>query len=270
MKDILEKLGLTEFFAYLSPGAIVLCSFALWGKPRLGSIIGSELAKQQCVVVALLLILCYMLGMIVSLWGCAGARQYVAMHGRKRARYMVHGTLNRLTWGWLYAFHRLPLPASDPWLVGREINIALTLREQVGLEKLSKRLTPWDWLTTYRSLMSEKAGGGPDRVVADAESAHRRLLFCLGVSLAVSLIALQSFAKLGLLVVLTLSSSDVSRTETWAMSNTDWINVLPLAAMTVVGVLISFGLRQAAGQWWERELILTCSLAKASSEKLRR
>ena len=62
MKEILEKFGLSEFFAYICPGVILLSSLALWKWPDFTS----DFWKQQAVVLLLGFILSYILGLILA------------------------------------------------------------------------------------------------------------------------------------------------------------------------------------------------------------
>src|SRR5438132_10995843 len=88
MKEVLEKFGLVEVFAYLCPGAILLWSTLLWAKPADLGLPGGE--KETWVTFALsafLLILAYTLGLVVA-----------TLSSELAAFYIRHARAQRTHW----------------------------------------------------------------------------------------------------------------------------------------------------------------------------
>jgi hypothetical protein len=254
MKELFENLGLADLFAYLCPGAISLLSFAFWTTPSLGRVLGKELAENQFVVGVGFLLASYAAGLIIAAWNGAGAALYSRMNprARRRAGYPV-SPMSWLVW----LFHWIPTPKQARETVEGNLKIRERIDLYGGFPGLSQFLSPWERPATYRALISDRFPKESASLMKEADSVTRRRLFALGVASAVMLLVIQALFRLllrwsGHLPGLALVSP--------------WAAVLPpvqpetLWAIIIIGGFVSFALRQAAGRFWEYELLLTCSL----------
>jgi len=156
MKDFLEKFTLTEFFAYLCPGVILFCSFALWIASDLNQVLGSKLEKHPLVVAFILLIACYALGLIVTAWGSSGANLYVREYLYRRVRPRRAGLREQMVWLVRRFLHEVPVPRQTRSMVDGQLRIAEDLESYAGLPGLSALQSPWDRLTTYRTIIADR------------------------------------------------------------------------------------------------------------------
>ena len=153
MKDLLDHIGLTEIFAYLCPGAVVLCSLGLWLDE-----VPTELLKQakdqQVLAIFVVLVTSYSIGLVIAVWGAAGGSRFVSA---KEARaYSSVSVFLRFSWfryGYplLWLLHSLPLPRQDDTTLERLMQLGERM-ERYGLR--DARLPPWEFLTTYRTIAS--------------------------------------------------------------------------------------------------------------------
>jgi hypothetical protein len=249
MKEILEKIGLSEFFAYICPGAILLFSLTLWLDPeKIAKFLGESFVKQQIVTAIFLLIFSYTLGLIISWWSISGADLFI----RKKRRPQALQRKEKVLTGLLWVFHGLPEPRSNPSIVEAKLKMAEALEKYSGLQGLSLIETPWDWLVLYRTFMAGRVGDRGKHILMEADFIHRRFLFSQGVALAFFLLAVQSFIRL-LILLTPLNDSFPSIGLPW------------LVVIILLGASTSFGLRQVAGRWWEEELFLTSSFTQPST-----
>lgn len=262
MKDILEKFGLSEVFAYLCPGVILVSSSALWAAPSLDKLLGSKLEKYPLVVVLILIVVCYALGLIVTFWGSNGADRYVRAH---RVRKWRGSTLReRLTLWRLRFLHGLPFPLENEATVEANLRISQDLTRYAGLPGLSALESPWDRLSLYRTVMTDRLGDGASAILAEADATHRRFLFALGVALALLLVTLQS------VLLFVLSSLRGVRTLSLWIAKSGLPHVderLALFFLAGLGLLASLLLRRVAGRLWEQEFLLTSSLTRIDSKR---
>src|SRR5207249_238023 len=77
MKDVLDKFGLHDLFAYLCPGAIFLFTCLLWVDPAALVIADMKEGWMGFVVGAFILLLAYALGLILTTWGEEGTELYL-------------------------------------------------------------------------------------------------------------------------------------------------------------------------------------------------
>lgn len=190
IKDILEKFTLIELFAYLAPGAIVLFSITLWVRPNIETILGKSIAEQQIIVGFLLFILSYALGFIIAWWSNSGVAYYFSPD--------IHRNLFqwRPAWWLLCLFYAQPLPRINQGVIAQQVEIIGHL-EQSGVDSLLSVLnTPWELLATFRTLMMDKFAEQDLHILHEVDRVHSRLLFALGVHLAVLLVALQALIRL--------------------------------------------------------------------------
>lgn len=241
MKDILDKFGVTEFFAYLCPGVIVISSLALWIQPEFDRVVGSDLAEQQLVMAFLLLIVAYALGFVVAWWSNWGTAYYILTSYKEGNPVRGSWLRSKLLLWSLWLFHWFPLPQSNT--VGARTLIADRIVVYSQMET-SIGTNPWEMMSIYRAFVAGRVGNVGSPILSEAATIHTRLLFALAVNLAILLCAAQSFARLLLPDLDGLPDVSVSL----------------LSAIGVLGVVASFALRLIAAQLWEQELLLTHGL----------
>ena len=154
----------------------------------------------------------------------------------------------------LRIFHGLPEPHSNPSIVEAKLRIAEDLHRYTGIQSLSLIATSWDWLVLYRIIMAERLGNLGRAILMEAAGIHRRFLFSQGVALVFLLLASQSIIRI---IVLLTPINDFFPS----------ISPPSLVVITVFGAFTSFGLRIIAGNWWEEEFLLTCSLAQLPHDR---
>lgn len=268
----------------MSPGVIVISSLALWTKPNLPGIVGEELAGQSLVVSVFLLILAYGLGLIIATLSWAGATQYTYNKAAPRfvrpVRRFSWRTFGQTLLGsirlsllkslassflraglWLSSW--LPLPTQGQ-TVELRLQVSEALDRHLGLAAASNMQrfykTIWDFLATFRTVISGTLDNSKRPVLSEAEAVHRRLLFGLGVGFALLLLAVESLARLVLYFI--------SRPQHDPPESANWLEKLPvldlplLCLIIVFGLLGSFALRWVAGRWWVQELLLTSALTR--------
>lgn len=262
MKDLLEKLDLVEFFAYLCPGIIVLSSIILW-TPNLAAVFGEELAKHEVLVIIILLVISYAFGVMIASWSGAGADYYVRTYNNEQKQPTGW---RRPVWWVILLFHWLPVPQSGRALVEKQLQIFESLEQHTGLQGLPILQNPWERLATYRILVSGKVGDKGRPILTEAEWVHRRLLFALGVALALLLLSLQTILRLLLLGLHKLKLFALGPEDFIAWVNSlPAINLLTLLILAAFSLAASFGMRRIAARWWQYELLLTCSLIHLDS-----
>ena len=240
MKEVLERIGLVDLFAYVCPGVIVLLSFTIWARPDPKS----ELWKQQALIGVVAVLLAYMIGMILS-------SSYVQrLDARARARDHRGARSTLAAWLW-----PVPAPRITPEMVEVNLKINDEVGRLIGIPGLSRLTTPWEFLVLYRTLMVDRVGDKAKTVLSEADAFHRRFRFCVGTSLALSLVALQAATRLGLAVLQALGR--LAGLGTWtcdgpAAGLATWPCPLPgvsvwlLLVLIAVATLSSAVLRQIA------------------------
>ena len=227
---------------------VLTASALLWVKPEFSDVLG-DLASQKVVVGLLLLIVSYTIGMIIASWSSAGSAHYIR---NKRAREAGQLGDSRF-WYWpILCLHwiRDPKPNQQAYLSIVKTNIRITedLQKFGGLQGQSMAVSPWELLETYRVIMSGRIGCEGSPIVAEAESIHRRLIFTLGVSLALLILAVESTSRLIIFAISEATIWDPKLPEiSWPL----------LLALLVIPALGSIVLRLVAGHWWQYEIFLT-------------
>ena len=253
MKDLIDKFGLNEFIVFLCPGVFFLCSLTLWVRPDFAYIVGEKMADKPAVVGPVLLVLAYTLGLLISAWSVQGAQLYLrlAYHRRSNTKSPLWGKVADPTVWYCLAFvHGLRTPRTNPGVVRQQMRISAAMALYGGLFGVSRLETPWDRLTIFRTLVSGRLTAIEQPILLETEAVHRRLLFTLAMAFVAFLIAAQAVAR--------------SIIELHPKSRQLYLPAVPppmLPTLIVVGFLASVGLRLIASRWWERELLLTCSLA---------
>lgn len=251
LEHVLQNLGWTELFAYLCPGAITLLSIALWIEPDLGSIFGKELSKNEFVTAIVFLLISYAVGLLVASASEAGTNRTLLIKYGLQSGYKP-----RRFWRfvWLFFFW-VPSWRHTADSVRKRIRIQDAL-EVSGIYGTSQTFNNWTSLATYRIMVAEQLHKPATLILREAESVHRRRLFALGVASAFMLLAIEAALRLllGLLPEFVPDwtlSCDVARLPKAPMPI--------LWAITILGLLVSFGLRVVGGRLWEYEFLLTCS-----------
>jgi hypothetical protein len=246
VKDLIDKFGLNEFIVFLCPGVFFLCSLTLWVRPDFSYIVGEKLADKPAVVGPVLLVLAYTMGLLLSSWSVQGAQLYLRLAYRRHSK--VATVWQQASWCCLIFVHGLRTPYINPGLVRQQMRISTALARYGGLFGVSGLETPWDRLTIYRTLVSGRLSAAGLPILQETETVHRRLLFTLAMAFVFLLIAVQAVAR-------------------WIIERRNPSLHFPaipapvLPTLAIVGLLASIGLRLIASRWWERELLLTCSLA---------
>jgi len=248
MKELFEKIGLSEFFSYVCPGVILLSSLTFWIWPDFKS----EFWKQQVLVTFLGFVFSYMLGLVLASFNDMAQVRYPCSARREQRKLLRHirAMLIRL-------FCRFPSPQYNPSIVQANLSIAEDLERLSGLAGLSNLATPWDRLLIYRTLKNDQVGKRCKAVLSEASNLHRRFRFCMGMALAIFLLAVQSLIRLILLILGHFFPDSII---------TYWNMTLPidypwLIVISIVGIWASVELRHVAIRMWELERYLTASLA---------
>jgi len=266
MKEILERVGLVDLFAYLCPGIIVLLSFTLW----LNLELKSEPWKQQVVVLAAVFLLSYAIGIVLS----------SSVVERWLARIRARGTLTHPTGftGWIGWLGPFPAPRVTPEMVEVNLRINEEVGRLIGVPGMARLVTPWEFLVLYRTLMAQRLGKAAKSLLAEAEAFHRRFRFCSGVSLACVVVVVQAAVRLILGII-----QGVARTYGYCMPagppklSPEVIRVLPcplydvslwfLLALMLFGTIAAVGLRHVGNHMWELERYLTFSLSQPPAQQ---
>ena len=248
---VLENLGWTELFAILCPGVITLLSIALWTRPKLADIFGTAMAHNEFVVAIVFLLVSYAVGLVVAVLSGEAADHYLNLLGQRNSHYEV----NMFAWPVWWFFFWMPRRPTNRELVRAKLRIQLDL-ERFGLHGLSGNLQQWTNLATYRTMVADCLARPAAFVLREAESAHRRRLFGLGVGSAAMLVSLQAIARIALRLLGHVF---------WRCAVPAWVAALPntstsaLLSIAIAGMGGSFCLRFAAGRFFDYETLLTCS-----------
>jgi hypothetical protein len=140
-------------------------------------------------------------------------------------------------------------PKHDEFIVEAKIRIAESLERYGGLAGVRLSENPLGWLSLYRSVVAGRPGAKDNPLLQAADSAHRRLGFALGTSLALLCVGLQALLRFLLSFV-------------WQLARPPLPALGLLCIVGVGGVAASFALRWAAGRWWRQELLLTCAITQ--------
>jgi hypothetical protein len=264
MKEVLQKVGLGDLFAYIAPGALLLCSVPLWAElPKLEGEGWWTLAAP-----IFLLILAYVLGLVVSTWASErGAWYILTTRGLPFMPFSWSKAWKMARVAAAWAIHWLPDLQLDASSVAALGDIQVDIYNRIGLEEgLSKiHRTPWGELALYRNMAADLLGKRAAAAREEADAMHRRFLFSQGVAAACVLLALQCLLRFLLWLM----------PPPWAAALLALLHLPPVqlpalpfihpgswALFSVLGFAVSFGLRWVAGRWWESEFALTCMLLK--------
>lgn len=249
MKSILERLELSDLFAYICPGVILITSLALWIEVDFGS----SFWKQQVLVGIVILIVAYTLGLIVASLNYRAQVGYLGAAGR-----LPEHRAGRIWERVKSFFYPQPIRRFSPQMVRGIVRISNELERLSGQVGLSDLIDPWDWPVVYRTFMADRVGEENRSVLTEAETLRRRFLFAMGVSLALYLLGMQSLLRIFLYDV----GAFVKSVRAFSESSFPSIGPLNLVVITVLGLWASYLLRQVAIRMWELERYLTASLAQ--------
>ena len=259
-KDLFERFGITEILAHLFPGAIALCSLFVWGATNPEEVLGKKLASDL-VVGAMLLIFAYACGLVISMWSLSGAETYRArppltrpMHWKGYPSYIRRWIKSR----WLRFAVGLPDPYASDATVYANLDVAEMLEGVYGVNSMPLLPQPGERLSLFRTIASDVFKEKISSIIAEAEILHRRLMFSLGVALALLFLALSTAARLFVAGLAAFWNNRQLRD--WTQHHES--SVVLLLVVTVGTLYASFKLRRVAAQCWERELVLTLSIAR--------
>ncbi len=248
MKEILEKFGLSEFFAHICPGGILLSSLALWAQLKFDS----PFWNREVLVAISVLLLSYTLGLILASFNRMALVRYLRSAPAER-----RGFLRKIRAGTIRLLYHFSLPRFTSSNVHANLRIAEDLARLAGVDSLPALAGPWDGLVIYRTFVADRVGERGKAILTEADTFHRRFLFSMGVALAVYLLAIQALIRFILHFFGKAFHESIF---------TSWNQTLPaispfwLAAITIFGLGASLELRQIAIRMWELERDLTESL----------
>lgn len=244
MKDLLDRIGLGAIFGALLPGAILLSSLGLWVTAEQFRQLLNLFKGHEVLFLVGVGICSYLLGVIVASLSGWGSGKFELLRGLCQIMPLRQRWLSRvglqLRLMWLPFW--LPALRHDRPEVSYEAQSSMwELFERHRMELLE---VPWEVLATYRTLVAGRLGAETKPILSAVESVHHRLLFALGVALALLLTAIQ--AAVWLFVY------------PWA-PHAHWVLVFVGAVALAVS---SFGLRWVAGRLWREAFYLTASLTR--------
>ena len=254
MKYLVQGLGLTEIFARLCPGLILLSSAALWLPPPSKDLL-DQLKQYEVVLLALGLIAGYTLGLILEVASVWLARRYTWL----RIGYQP----TELFWRWLRKLQLWPVALLVGFNLPYEVSTSkglLRIIEQLGQNgidvDLGKRFSPLDLIWSYRTIVSGPLGERAQPLLRVVENIRARLLFTLGVEF--SLLVTAAVALLRIIV----------EGWPWTLGFDESVSSLaavslcePCSFVVTVGVVLSLLLRPAMARLWRQELFFTFSLS---------
>lgn len=248
MKDLV--LGLTEIFARLCPGLILLSSATLWLSPPSKDSLAQP-KQYELVLLAMGLIAAYTLGLILETASGWLAHRYTKFGG---SGYQPAGLTRR----WL---DRLRL-----WffslLVGFRFRMEVSTTEGLlriveqlednGIEAgLGERFSPLDLIWSYRTVVSGPLGERAQPLLRLSENIRARLLFTLGVEF--SLLVTAAVALLRIIIEGWSGTPGLGESIASRAGVANWF-------VGMVGVVLSFLLRPVMARLWRQELFFTFSL----------
>ncbi len=151
MKDLLNRIGVIDLFAYLSPGAILLLSLVFWVNPKQEPTSYWEPMKNSVVLIGLLICFAYALGLFATSAGSALARYAEILAEAKKPRQSILGRIYQALIENLFGI--------GDWkahfgMQARQTELQQTLNKYAGLKK-ARSLVPtiWDQKSLYRVLV---------------------------------------------------------------------------------------------------------------------
>ncbi len=249
MDKIFEQYSLSELFAYVCPGTILLSSLLFWVDPKFNS----SFWQREFVAIFLLLVSSYILGLILASYNRIAEFRYERNKLSKTGkRFGIFTKILDLIF--TFAASRKPKV-----VVKMTTNLKANIYDNIHNlpDRLSapidglSRLCSWEWLQMCRTLLANYTGEKHKAILAEAERLHRRFLFSMGVALALFLVAFQALLRF---IIFALGNF-------WDFLN-QWCNTLPnvnpflLIIIAVLGFWSSSEMRRIADNISYRELYL--------------
>ena len=273
MKELVNKYNLIDFFVSLFPGAILCLSLLFWLDPKFESSFWGKEFLVQFLVIFLLLLFPYILSSILNSY----SRIYNGIiHNRIYNRIVARSS--RKWWWWLLKIINKFLDLILDFFSiknSKKIEIMIIeLKMQISenIDDISDKLpakieswmlsglSSWDWLQICRILLANYTKDNYEYILAEAESLHRRFLFSMDISLALSLIGLQALLRL---IIFTLSIFLLLFERLHeTLPN---VNIFFLVVIAVISFWSSFEMRRIANNMYFRELYLIACLKKENS-----
>ena len=242
VKEILKDIGLTDFFRYVCPGAILLLSFLVWVPVFVGSAdrepIGTAASEMSVLIAGGVVVLSYIVGLLLeSLNQTIYEKQFRDQRtiGTRMSRVML-GTRS---------------PWIRPGLVDSRLKIQDYLEEELNGEA---PLDLFDLLELYRVVRADKLKCEAGSILERARTVHRQVRFSLGVSLALSIVALHILAYALFAILATYVDLGIG------FNGTDPISYLILLGLALCARLVGGRLNKVVEQRWTIENHLTAVL----------
>ena len=239
---------MTEIFARLCPGLILLSSAALWLPPPSKDLL-DQLKQYELVLLALGLIAGYTLGLILEAASVWLAQRYTWL----RIGYEPTELFRR----WLRKLQLWPVALLVGFNLRYEVSTSkglLRIAEQLeenGIEAgLGERFSPLDLIWSYRTIVSGPLGERAQPLLRVAENIRARLLFTLGVEFS-----LLVTAAVALLQFIIEGSSGKPESIAGLAGAANWF-------VGMVAVVFSALLRPVMARLWRQELFFTFSLTQ--------
>ena len=248
MKDIVQGLGLTEIFARLCPGLILLSSAALW-LPPLSKDSLDQLKQYELVLLALGLIAGYTLGLILEAASGWSAQRYTRLKVGHKPEERFRRWLYQLRL-WFFSLlvgfrFRMEASTTDGLL-----RIVEQLEDN-GIEAgLGERFSPLDLIWSYRAIVSGPLGERAQPLLRVSENIRARLLFTLGVEFSLLVTAAVALLRISV------------EWWPWAANSISDSPCEPCWFVVTARVVLSILLRPVMARLWRQELFFTFSLTR--------
>jgi hypothetical protein len=240
-KEGISNISLAEVLLYLGPGAVFLMGLRIWGSFSPEWLFGATLAHNQAVIVFSFAIVAYSCGLFINEWCKLGAMKYMRLRFAPRIAGRFSSTERAIT----VLCHWLPIPAFDESMIEAQLDMNDAIKMLANLKDAAHLESPWDRLENFRLVIHAESEEQGSAMLRKAEREHQHLLFLLGLSLAVTLLAVQALFRT--VVELTLGVR---------VHAANYIVIMATAAV------VSIVLRLVAARVWAAELRLTCQVAR--------
>lgn len=263
MKEILDRIGITDLFAYLLPGVLVLSSTLLWTRPEPELFIGSDLASQPLIVGAFIVIAAYLSGMVIY-WASTWLLNYYRL--KQIAIFEGSSRLNpnRIYRRVVIVLFWLLIPVFRSSTDEQERTVKLYFKISKALPADETELmtmgNPWDMYALIRSLATHRLGSRANDLIEEAKMTHARMLFAYGTALAFWLIALQVTLRIIIWVLIWGLQIEATGPDLPYHGGSAFIAVALSAGLTS---LIFKGL---GDRCWYQETLLTLRIAEIANE----
>jgi len=253
MKEILEKFGISEFFSYICPGAIILTSLLLWIKPNFKT----NIWEHDLLVTFFILIFAYTLGLILSSYNRTAEIRYLLSSQR-----LQKGLLQTVLMYAMRLFWRFSSRPPDRYFTEYNLQILEGLERLGVTSDLQNITTSWERLKIFRTLIIDRSSDDNKVIENEADNFQRKSLFAMGVSIALFLLAIQAIFRLIIFDIF-----NIFKTANNFSGIIPDIGTVILLAISVLGIIASLELRQVAFRLLNIELYLTTCMRYSSDER---